>query len=383
VNQDVLKDLLKVDPGAPFNMHNLHKNISQVYARGDFSSIGYQLDDTRPGYADLTIYPQEKDGRDFVRFGLGLYSDFKGDSQFNAIASLRRAWLNSLDAEWRTDLQLGRDYSVRTEWYQPASLGSEFFVSPSAYYQTRYQEIYSSAFNRLEYKLKAVGGSVEIGSVFGRWGEVRAGVERSVVTTDSVTVRAVGGQTDQVAGYTLRSTYDQLDDVHFPHQGGSVHIRYFHSAKPLGADNQYEKLEIKGVKAFTRAKTTVLLTAHYADDLGSRLPYYENFSLGGLFNLSAYPTNYFQGGSAFNAGLMGYQRISDLPPVIGKGVYGGVALEGGRMEREPAGLLAMNGTGYSASAYLAADTVVGPFYLLAAAGNHHQSAIYMALGINF
>lgn len=383
VNQAVLQDLLKVEPGISFSMKKLHKNISQVYARGDFSSIRYDLSETSPGHADIAVVPEEKGGRDFVRFGFGLYTDFQGDAQFNAIASLRRAWLNRLDAEWRTDLRLGRDYGIETEWYQPASLGSEFFVAPFLRLQTNYHDIYTPTMNKFEYRQREEGGGVEMGSVFGRWGEVRVGVLRTHVSTNAITLPSIANQSIQKGGYTLRSTYDQLDSVHFPHQGASAQLSYFHSDKNIGADTEYNRLDFHGVKAFTKGQTTVLVAAHVADDLGSTLPYHESFSLGGLFNVSAYPSNYFQGGRLRYASLLAYRKVSELPSVIGRGIYAGAALEAGRMERAPAGFLSMNEAIYAGSAYLAADTVVGPFYLLVSAGSQNQAAAYMALGINF
>jgi len=58
-------------------------------------------------------------GPDYLRLGPGLSSDFSGDAFFNLLGSYRQTWLNSLGAEWRTDVQLGRTSGLYTEFYQP------------------------------------------------------------------------------------------------------------------------------------------------------------------------------------------------------------------------------------------------------------------------
>lgn len=383
VNPAVMADLLKIKAGEPFDMDTLHKNIDKVYARGDFSSINYSLVDTAPGQADIIVHPHERDGRDFVRFGLGLYSDFQGDASFSGLVSLRRAWLNKLDAEWRTDVQLGRNNGLYSEWYQPASLGSEFFVAPYVLYVDQFRDIYLQDVAKLKYQFTSAGGGLELGSVFGRWGEVRIGVNRAYVRVQSESVFVIPDETFQQGGYTLRTIYDQLDNTHFPHQGGSAKLTYFKSSSDLGADLNYDRLEFRGVKALTWNRNTLLVSTRLAGDMNTTIPYYDSFVLGGLFNLSAYPNSYAVGGRLAYGNVVAYRRVSDLPPIIGKGIYGGVALEGAILGHPVDGYPDLSGPATSISAYLAADTALGPFYLLGALGNNQQSAIYMALGISF
>jgi NTE family protein len=117
------------------------------------------------------------------------------------------------------------------------------------------------------------------------------------------------------SGYTLRSIYDQLDNTNFPHSGASARVTYFKSSTGLGADSSYERIDFRGVKAFTRSRNTLLLTVRAASDLSSTMPFYDDFTLGGLFNLSAYPTGYFVGGRLAYANLLAYRQVSNLPPM--------------------------------------------------------------------
>ncbi|MDF3031426.1 MAG: Patatin [Moraxellaceae bacterium] len=382
VNPRVMGSLLQVRTGEPFDMEELHRNIGLVYARGDFSHISYELADTAPGRAELQISPVEKPGRDFLRFGLNLYSDFQGDARFAAMASLRRAWLNRLDGQWRTDLQLGRDNMIYSEWYQPASLDSELFVAPQVFYFDQHRDLRFSSATRFEYEYTETGGALEIGSVFGRWGEFRGGITASYASVDSVTGAVVPDRAWHRGGYTLRSVYDQLDNARFPRRGGAARLAYFKSSADLGADLSYDRLDFRGMRALTRGRTTALLSVSAGTSLDSTLPFFDAFGLGGLFNLSAYPPNYYLGGEKLLGGLTVFRRVSELPAAVGNGVYGGIAVEAGRVGLPLPGHAAPD-QAYSGSLFLAADTVLGPFYLLGAIGDRQQRAVYLALGVTF
>jgi NTE family protein len=382
VNPDVMSDLLRLRPGQPFDLEALHRNIGRVYARGDFSQISYDLLATEPGKAELHITPEEKPGRDFLRFGLGLYTDFSGDARFNAMASLRRAWLNRLDGQWRTDLRVGRDLELFSEWYQPMSLGSELFVAPQVFYSDQFRDLRFSSPTRFEYEYARTGAALEIGSVFGRWGEVRAGVVHAYASAELSAGPLLPEQSWHQGGYTLRSVYDQLDSTWFPHRGGSARISYFRSSDDMGADLDYERLEVRALRAFGWRDNTLLLSLRGGSSLESTLPFYDAFGLGGIFNLSAYPNDYYLGGEMALGGLQWYRRIGQMPSGFGRGVYAGVGLEAAHMTDIQPGYAAPEGA-VSGNVFLAADTVLGPFYLLAAAGDRKQRALYMALGISF
>src|SRR5690606_30619508 len=81
-------------------------------------------------------------GLDTLRFGLGLSSDFKGDAYFNLIGSYRKRWINTLGAEWRTDVQVGHTSSVMSEFYQPLTPEGYLFVVPHVNLERRTADLY-------------------------------------------------------------------------------------------------------------------------------------------------------------------------------------------------------------------------------------------------
>ncbi len=81
----------------------------------------------------MIVTPKEKAwGSDYLRFGLGLASDFQGDNQFNVLAQYRKTWLNRLGGEWTTEAQIGQNTHLSTEFYQPLNEEGRWFIAPNA-----------------------------------------------------------------------------------------------------------------------------------------------------------------------------------------------------------------------------------------------------------
>lgn len=384
VNPRVLQSFLDVRADQLLDATALHQRIDSVYARGDFSRISYEVLPEGEGRATLRVIPEEKPGRDFVRFGLALYSDFEGDAEFSALASFRRAWLNRLDAEWRTDIEIGRDKALYSEWYQPASLASEFFVAPHFAYRSDYRDTSLGNLLPFAYSLRTIDAGLEIGSVFGRWGEIRAGVqtgrgrvelEDSILSADDEFRRGA---------YTFKLTLDQLDNVRFPHRGGLVRMDVLKSSDDLGADDSYSRLALEGRQAISHGANTLLLVGRAGTSLETATPFHENFRLGGLFNLSALPQGVIDTRNQLYLRSQYYRQIRQLPSLLGRGVYAGALLEAGwGWDNGRFDVPAATDLPWSAGVFLAADTFIGPFYLLGAVGQDGEAAIYMALGTNF
>ena len=108
VNPESVQALMETAVNQPIEQEVLDKDLRRIYGTGDFEHINYSLID-EPGKRVLAVEAVEKSwGPDYLRFGLGLSSDFSSQSSFfNLAASYRKTWINSLGASWRTGVQFG------------------------------------------------------------------------------------------------------------------------------------------------------------------------------------------------------------------------------------------------------------------------------------
>src|SRR5262249_32328659 len=73
----------------------LDADMRRLYGTGDFEHVNYRIIE-EPGRRVLAVDAVEKSwGPNYLRFGLGLSSDLKGENFFNLLATYRQTWLNS------------------------------------------------------------------------------------------------------------------------------------------------------------------------------------------------------------------------------------------------------------------------------------------------
>jgi len=85
---------MDTQPGDEITEASLSGDLRRIYGRGDFESVDYRIDESSAG-APLVIRVQEKEtGPNYIRFGLTLATEGKGDSYFNLLASYRATWVN-------------------------------------------------------------------------------------------------------------------------------------------------------------------------------------------------------------------------------------------------------------------------------------------------
>jgi NTE family protein len=109
------------------------------------------------------------------------------------------------------------------------------------------------------------------------------------------------------------------------------------------------------------------------------MPAYEAFTLGGPLRLSGYRINQFSGREYAFGRLMYYNRFFPMPDILGSGVYAGASAEVAWITKD-FGNVPPHGTLWSGSAFLGADTVLGPAFLGVGYGGGGNWSVYLLLG---
>jgi len=380
VNPETLRWLVVSKPGEPLMEDTISADMRRIYGRGDFESIDYDIRQ-EPGGRALIIRPREKEwGPDYLRFGLGLASDFHGDSIFNLLVQYRKTWMNSLGGEWLTEVQIGQDTHLYTEFVQPVDERGRYFVAPYARIGQANRGIFIGEDRVAEYNVREQRVGLDAGAILGTWGEARLGaVWRRVETRLDTGSPVFPDVKETTAGPRATLFIDQQDAAWFPRSGYRVIGTAYLADDSFGSDLDYKRLEGQAVAAKTWGPHTFNAAVAGGTDLDTDMTAYESFNLGGPLRLSGYRINEFAGRRMQFGRLMYYNRAFPLPDILGSGIYGGTSVEVGRMSDRVDGLPGA-GTIWSGSVFLAASTFVGPLYFGIGAGEGGRWSLYLLLG---
>lgn len=381
-DQRMVEKRLTVKPGVPLDRPALEKDLARIWDIGDYESVTYGLVPVG-GRTELIIRATPKPwGPNYVKFALNFQTDLEGHATFNLLGSLTKSRINALGAEWRSDLQVGRTNRLYTEFYQPVNFQTNVFLAPWAEVREDLEDVYSGDSRVAEYRVRRPRAGLDLGFRLGQYGELRLGpvwgrVNAVVDVGDPVLPRL----DTTWGGVQAQMVIDQLDNASFPRRGTLDAVTYFHGIPGMGSQSDYRRLDFSLAQYASRGSHTLSARLMGGTSLGTALPAYDQFTLGGFYSFSGYREWQLRG-RYFAVGRLGYSyRFASLPTTVGRGIYLGTWVDVGNtwMTIDQVG----NDLRYSGTLYLGADTRIGPFYLgygQAKDGNH---SLYITLGRSF
>ncbi len=379
-NPEVISAMIEVKPGDAFDPAKVAADADRIVASGDFDAVSYQLS-TEGGRSVLTYNAEEKErGPGYLQFDLNLSTDLQGETNWGIRVDYNRRWLNSLGGEWRASFQLGSPMAFFTEFYQPLDVGRRFFLAPRFAVLQNEDDLFFNGDRVARFDTTRYGVGVDAGIALGTWGEARAGLEfggldsKQEVGTLPVDV----GHVNQGA-ITGQFIFDQIDKAVFPTRGSIGRLRGFSSQTGLGADESYNLVEASWQTVVSWGRNVLSFVARGGSDLGTEVPFYDQFTLGGPFSLSGYKIGSLRGREYFLGSVGVRRRFADIDETFGSGVYLGAALEAGnmyeRLDRSTGKGLLLGG-----SVYLAVDSKLGPIYISYGVSENGERAAYLTIG---
>jgi NTE family protein len=377
--------------GKPLDVDALDARIKELYGLGYFETLDYSLVERGEGPAQepgLEIHARRKSwGPTYLRFGLNLQDDFQGNNYYNATARFLVSEINSLGAELLTDVQVGSDPKLTSEFYQPLDALRTWFVAPSARVEGRDLPIYMNNTQIADFRDREVEGDIDFGRNLGNWGEIRVGLHRiNGLEYDR------WGNPDLVAPqynngeYFFKFTYDQLDNVRFPRDGQTFSLHWDANRTNLGADMAFDRVTADWLIARSSGRNTLLLWTSAGATLDGNLQptdVQDFYSLGGFLNLSGLAPQSLLGPNFAIARAIYFRKISrggegffEVP------VYIGMSLEAGNTW-EHRSEINYASAHKDASVFVAFDTFLGPVYLGSGYDQSGNAGYYLFLGRTF
>ncbi len=370
--------------GKPLDKEKVQRKLSSLYALDLFESIDYALIEEN-GQAGLELTLRRKSwGPNYVRVGLNLEDDFEGGNRYNVALRFIRTELNKLGAEWLTDLQIGDNPKVFTEFYQPISLFSRYFVAPRLEFQEHSVNLLEGEHRIAEYRVRTLDGGLDVGREFSNWGELRFGLRRGSARSHVLIGDPdLPSERSNRGGMFARFTYDKLDSIFFPRRGQQLELEWRGERTNMGGDQNFDAYSASWLIARSLERHTLIFWTDMGTTVDNLATPENFFSLGGFFNLSGLPPGYLAAPHYGIARLLYYRKIGrggsgvlDLP------AYAGVSIEAGNAWFDR-GDMSFGDLRKDGSLFFGVDTPLGPVYLATGFDQSGDKAFYLFLGRTF
>ena len=364
--------------GKPIDNVDLDRQLTYLTGVGRYSRVGYRMIE-KGGKQGLLVAADEKEyGPPIIRPLLVIDGSQYNNVQFLIGARITFLDVGSFGSEWRNDVTLGSEHSIRSEFYRPLGERLRWFVAPRAYAENIQTNFYKGNTPIAEYRKRQGGGALDIGYTFSRNSELRIGYEAAEAKFSPYVGSATFGTLEGRLG-TTSLRYNRLgrDKPIIPRSGLDVHFRaQWYDANP-GAHSGFPVTEtqLSYFKPLNKP-SSVFLSAFGGTTFADHQTGLPPFSLGGGQNLVAYGSNEFLTNQyfLFKAGYI--RQLSDLPPLLGEKIYAIATYELGKIYDVPN----VSSVPTDVSAALVVNTLFGPVVVGGAYGATGHQKFFFRVG---
>ena len=371
---------MRTRPGTPLDYDVLYDDLIRLGQVGEYESVGFRLEDSGDISRLIVEARQKSWGPGYLRFGLGLESNFQGSTDFALLAHHRRPRLNRLGAETRTIAGVGDGTSLFSEFYQPLTTSGRWFIAPRIALSKRKEVSLLPGGDVEQLDLRRREAAFDVGMQLGSYGELRLGPIVGHVEETARTTSTFPPISSDVGAARFLATIDHVDSFFFPTRGNLTSFETYLSRDSLGADDAYDKVTLRTLQAGSFRKGTLVGSLEVGTDLDSGLPLYDPFEIGGFLNLSGLRRGEKTGNVKALFSMLNYWKLGPSSPV-GQFYVGG-ALQAGNVWPD-VHVAELGDLIYSGTLFFGLDSKYTPMYLgygLAEGGN---GAVYLFLGSPF
>ena len=383
IGDSVIRYYIRQPIGEPLDLGRLQRDMGTLYGLDYFDQVQYRVVHKGKERTLVISARGKRSGTDYLRLGLNLSDDMRGDSAFNLGASYRINGINTLGAEWLTRVQIGDKQELYSEFYQPLDAGSRYFVAP--YINARSQNVEAILDNDpiAEYRLERYGFGLNLGRQIGNSGEIRLGIGEAWGEANvRIGEQDLPSTSFNEGFYDIKYSFDSLDNVYFPHSGEDIALSVRQFEPGIGSDERYRQWEFKLDKALSSGPDTWILGGRYGRTLDKANVVTSSFLLGGARQLSGFREDAISGQNISLMRAVYYRRLTprsylpfDFP------LYAGASLERGRAWNNDNEF----DSGYinAASVFIGFDTPLGPLNFSYGFNDDDEKALYLNLGQTF
>ena len=294
---------------------------------------------------------------------------------------MTRVGLNRLGAEWRSDLRLGSDPRLFSEFYQPLSFDSRWFVAPRLEFSQTNLNAFAEDQTVARLRVSEAEAGFDFGRELGTTAEFRVGAFRGIGETRvKVGDPSIANVDFDSGGAFALLRVDSLDNARFPRSGTLAQLRWSLSRPGLGADNKFDTIEADIAKTWSRGKNSLQAGLGYATTLQSDNTVQDLFTLGGFLRLSGLERGAISGPHLALARLVYYRRVGETTGgIVDTPVYIGASAETGNVWQSRSEM-SLDAALVSGSLFVGIDTFIGPVFFAAGYAEGGQTNVYLSIG---
>ena len=383
ISPELIRARFGIKPGDIWDQQKINDGLRRLYDLGYFNRVDAVLQH-KGDRTGLQIVVTPKEWRpNYLQFGIHIADDFEGDSTYELLGSYTVSEINSRGAEWRNQFEIGKTRLYYTEFNQPLDFRGRVFLAPNAEYLNQTFYLFRGQDRIAEYSTVSPRADIDLGFAVGDVGEVRGGVFYGHLVSQPRIgdPSALPSFRHRLVGPRVEASFDTFDNGNFPSSGSYAQVTGYFPRGSMGGDISYNKLDATFGQAFALGDGSVLAVVEGGSNLGSDLPLYEQFQLGGFLSLAGERQGQLRGDRIFDAHGIYAWRAGMLPTGVGRGWYLGFGLDAGTVWGNTNLLPGESGMQYGATAFLGADTLAGPLYLGFGAGKSGNRTFFLYLGI--
>ena len=372
---------VRTKPGDAVDASRLGGEAEYLFGLERFEQASYRLIQEE-GDLGVEFETRSKSwGPNFLKLGMSIEDDFEGSTAFNVAGRLTRTAINSRGAEWRTDLRLGTDQKLDTEFYQPLSRRSRFFIAPQIVLEQSNINAFSGDSSFARYRIGEIEADLDFGRELWRWGEIRLGAFRG---TGNARLKVGDPQLPNfdfdTGGVRAQFALDTFDDAQLPKSGTQFNVELLMSRPGFGADSNFDTVESTIDTAWSWKKNTLRFGLEYATTIQSDNLIQDFFPLGGFLRLSGLERGEISGPHAGLARIIYYRQVGET----GGGLFDFPLYLGGSVEAgnvwQTRSNISLDSMLFNGSLFAGLDTYLGPLFLAAGFSENGDTSFYLFLG---
>ncbi len=383
VSEKVIQKRIKTKEG-PLHFSTVRDDLNRIHGMGDFQTVSYTL---TPGGNDeysLEYNIAEKSwGPAYLHLGTKIEITTDSTALWSFLLNHTRTQLNSLGGEVRIDLEGGgHKRFIHTEWYQPISQSEQFFLATSLIYSGEDSDIYIDNQDIGDAEEVFALAALDAGISFFEYGEIRAGLLGGSAKVSTPSGSQSHKENDDLMAVTTHLKLDQLDNAIFPTKGYQFSLDGRFAFDEIGASETFSTLELKSQFPLTFGLHTLIPQLDLGSSLGTELPFYALFDIGGLDNFAGYAPYQIRG-QYYGVGRLNYRyQLGKLPPTLGNGLFALARVDAGNAWFNASDARLKN-LEHGILLGLGADSILGTCHL--AVGKAESTAIrfYFTIGNTF